>query len=160
MISKSILIQYSNLQEEVKEIREKIEKLERMIQQDKKRMGEIEAGEVVKDKVYGGPGGNQGYVIEGVPVKEYERRRTDLLSKRFLIEKQMAILEDREHNLLEKTNEIEIFLSTVKDSRMRRIINLRFVEGLSWNKVADRIGGGNTEDSVRMSFNRFMENKK
>ena len=35
--------------------------------------------------------------------------------------------------------------------------DLRIVDNLSWNKVADRIGGGNTEDSVRMSFNRFME---
>ena len=40
---------------------------------------------------------------------------------------------------------------------MRRIISLRVVDGLSWNKVADYIGGGNTEGSVKMAFQRFME---
>ena len=59
--------------------------------------------------------------------------------------------------MLGKTNDVEQFLTTITDSRMRRIINLRFIDGLSWNNVADKIGGGNTEDSIRMAFNRFME---
>ena len=52
----------------------------------------------------------------------------------------------------------EEFIASVQDSRIRRIINLRFIEKLSWNKVADRIGGGNTEDSVRKAFDRYMAN--
>lgn len=36
-------------------------------------------------------------------------------------------------------------------------MTFRFIENLSWNKVADRIGGGNSEDGVRMSFERFMK---
>jgi hypothetical protein len=58
--------------------------------------------------------------------------------------------------LLETLNDVEEFISRIKDSHMRRIVNLRVVEGLSWQKVADRIGG-NTEDSVRKAFDRFME---
>jgi len=42
---------------------------------------------------------------------------------------------------------------------MRRIVTMRVVDSLSWNKVADKMGGYNTEDSVRMAFNRFMEEK-
>ena len=59
--------------------------------------------------------------------------------------------------LLETLNQVEEFIASVTDSRMRRIITLRFIENLSWNKVADRIGGGNSEDGVRMSFERFMK---
>ena len=59
--------------------------------------------------------------------------------------------------LAETINQIEEFIAGLKDSRMRRIINLRFIQNLSWNKVADKIGGGNTEDSVKKMFYRFME---
>lgn len=48
------------------------------------------------------------------------------------------------------------YISTVEDSLMRQILTLRYVEGLTWNQVAQRIGGGNTEDSVRKAHNRFL----
>lgn len=157
MVSKEILIQYSDLQEEIKEIRKKIEKLEERIPKIENRINEIEKGEIVKDKVRGGFGGLQSYNIEGVPLKEYSDRKTDLLSKKLLLNSRKSTLELLEFDLLQKTNEVEEFIASVNDSRMRRIINMRFIENLSWNKVADLIGGGNTEDSIRMAFNRFME---
>jgi len=157
MEAKEILSQYSDLQEEVKEVRKKIEKLEMRIPQIEKRINEIEKGETVKDKVSGGLGGIQHFEIEGVPAKEYKERKTDLLSKKLLLNSRKSTLELLEFDLLQKTNEVEEFIASVDDSRMRRIINLRFIENLSWNKVADCIGGGNTEDSVRMAFNRFLE---
>lgn len=157
MVSKNILSQYSDLQEEIKETREKIEKLERTIEQVKKRITEIESGEIVKDKVYGGAGGVQGYVIEGVPVREYERRKTDFFSKKLLLNQRKSTLEILEFDLLQKTNEVEEFIASIDDSRMRRIINLRFIENLSWQQVANRIGGGNTESGIKSSFHRFME---
>ena len=158
MVSKEILIQYSDLQEEIKEIRKKIENLEGCIPKIEQRINEIEKGETVKDKVYGGAGGIQGYNIEGVPLKEYSERKTDLLSKKLLLNSRKSTLELLEFDLLQKTNEVEEFIASVDDSRMRRIINLRFIENLSWNKVADHIGGNNTEDSVKKAFYRFIEN--
>ena len=59
--------------------------------------------------------------------------------------------------LLETLNQVEEFIASIKDSHIRRIISLRIVDNLSWNKVADHIGGGNTEGSVKMAFQRFME---
>lgn len=160
MVSKSILIQYSDLQEEIKETREKIEKLEQQAKKIERRLKDIEANnETVKDKVYGGFGGNQGFVIEGLPLREYDKKKTELLTKKLLINQRRSTLEILEFDLLEKTNEVEEFIASLNDSRMRRIINLRFIEKLSWNKVADRIGGGNTEGSVKMAFQRFMEVK-
>lgn len=159
MVSKDVLIQYSDLQEEVKETREKIEKLKCTIEKIEAQLSRIESGEVVRDKVYGGAGGIQGFVIEGVPVKEYDRKKSDLLLKKLTLNQRKSTLEILEFDLLEMTNEVEEFIAGVNDSRMRRIINLRFIERLSWNQVADRIGGGNTEGSVKMAFQRFMENK-
>lgn len=158
MVSKEILIQYADLQQECKEIRKKIERLEDEIPKIEKRISDIENGEMVKDKVRGGEGGMQNFNIEGVPTAEYERKRTALFSKKLLLGNRKSALELLEFELLQKTNEVEEFIASVDDSRMRRIINLRFIEKLSWNKVADNIGGGNTEDSVRMMFNRFMGN--
>ena len=70
-----------------------------------------------------------------------------------------ATLASLEMELLETLNEVEEFIKSVDDSRMRRIITLRFNDNLSWFKVAERLGGKSTADSVRMEFNRFMEKK-
>ena len=143
MISKEILIQYSDLQEEVKEVRERIDKTE-------KQIAKIEDDGNVIDSVCGGNGGIQHFKIEGFPYPEYSRKKTLLYARK-------ATLSELEMELLETLNEVETFIASVKDSHMRRIISLRVVDGLSWNKVADCIGGGNTEGSVKMAFQRFME---
>lgn len=145
MVTKEVLIQYIDLQQEVKEIREKIEKLENQIEK-------IEQEGNVTDKVRGGEGGLQTFRIEGFPYPEYSRKRTLLFARK-------ATLSKLEMELLKTLNDVEVFISNIKDSHIRRIINFRVVEGLSWNKVAIKIGGGNTEGSVKMAFQRFMEQK-
>lgn len=142
MVSKDILSQYSDIQEEIKEVRKKIEKLETDIQK-------IESGETVIDTVSGGNGGAQHFKIEGVPYPEYGRKKTLLYARK-------ATLQLLEDDLLEKTNEVEQFIASVDDSRMRRIINLRFLENKTWIQIA-RIIGGNSESSVKMAFQRFIE---
>ena len=144
MISKEILIQYSDLQEEVKEVRERIDKTE-------KQIAKLEADGNVVDSVSGGNGGTQHFKIEGFPYPEYSRKKTLLYARK-------ATLASLEMELMETLNKVEEFIASVDDSRMRRIITLRFIDNLSWNKVADRIGGNNTEDSVKKAFYRFMEN--
>ena len=142
-ISKEVLIQYSDLQKECKEVREKIEKLERQI-------AKIEADGEVVDKVRGGLGGLQSFKIEGFPYPEYSRKKTLLYARK-------ATLSELEMELLETLNDVEKFIASISDSHIRRIVNLRVVDGLSWNEVARKIGG-NTEDSVKKAFYRFMEN--
>ena len=143
MVSKEILIQYSDLQQECKEVREKIEKLERQI-------AKIEADGAVVDKVRGGLGGLQSFKIEGFPYPEYSRKKTLLYARK-------ATLSELEMELLETLNEVEEFIASISDSHIRRIVNLRVIDGLPWNEVARKIGG-NTEDSVKKAFYRFMEN--
>lgn len=158
MVSKSVLKQYIDLKAEADEIKEKISKLEKQIGDIEKRIKEIEEkSETVKDKVMGGLGGIQGFKIEGIPMREYEKKKSDLMVKKLLLNQRKSTLEILEYQIIQQTNDVEEFIASINDSRMRRIVNLRFIQNLSWNKVADRIGGGNTEDGIRMSFDRFMQ---
>lgn len=157
MVTRQMLTQYSDTRKEVKEIQERIEKLENRIPKLEKRISEIEDGETVKDKVYGGNGGIQGFVVEGVPLREYTDKKTELKIKRMLLSERKEMLGILELELLRQTNEIQRFINSIKDSHVRRIITLRVVDELSWNEVADRMGGMNTEDSVRKAFERFVK---
>lgn len=143
MVTKEILIQYSDLQEEIKEVRQRIEQTEKQIER-------IEVEKTVCDKVMGGEGGLQSFKIEGFPYPEYSRKKTLLCSRK-------ATLTSLELELLETLNKVEEFIASIKDSRMRRIINLRFIENLSWQQVANRIGGNNTENGIKSAFHRFIE---
>ena len=156
-ITKHILDQYSDLRKEIEEVQEKICRLDTEIHRLEKRIHEIENGEKVKDKVRGGDGGNQSFNIEGVPIKEYEQKKTALYSKKLLLIQRKTTLELLELEIEKKQNDVEEYIASIDDSRMRRIVNMRFIENLSWNQVADRIGGGNTEGSVKMAFQRFMK---
>ena len=148
MVNKDILNQYLDLREEVP--KKEVVKLNLEIEKLEKYIEKIEQEGTVIDSVSGGNGGNQHFKIEGIPLPEYRHKKTLLYSRK-------TTLEILENELLEKTNEVEEFIANIKDSRIRRIINLRFLENQSWNKVADQIGGNNTEDSVRKAFDRFMK---
>ncbi len=145
MISKEILIQYSDLQEEVKEVRERIERTE-------KQIAKIEDEGNVIDTVSGGNGGIQHFKIEGFPYPEYSRKKTLLYARK-------VTLASLELELLKTLNQVEEFIAGLEDSRMRRIITLRFIDNLSWYKVSERLGEKATADSVRMEFSRFIEKK-
>lgn len=145
MVSKEILFQYADLQQEIAELSERKDRLE-------KQMKHILDGGTVTDMVTGGFGGNQHFKIEGFPIVDYERVKKAL-------GKNIQLIEGRYTELTELQGEVEEYIKSVEDSRMRRIIQMRFVDKLSWFKVADRIGGMATADSVRMEFNRFIEKK-
>ncbi len=142
-IEKEVLIQCADIRKEIEEVRQRISKLETQIARIKKEG-------TVTDKVSGGSG-RQHFTIEGFPHPEYNRKKTILYMRKQRLEK-------LETTLLEKLSQAEEFIEGITDSRMRRIVSLRCVENLSWREIASRIGG-NTEDSVRMAFNRFIEEK-
>jgi hypothetical protein len=155
----NVLSQYADLVKEQKDLAERIASTQRNIENIERRLQKIEAGEVVKDKVYGGEGGIQGFVIEGVPTAEYETLKTSLLRKKLLLEKQIDIQREQEEVVLLALTEVEEFITRIEDSHIRRIVRFRVVDGLTWKQVAHRMGGGNTEDGVRITFSRFVGEK-
>lgn len=145
MISKSILKQYIDLQEEIKETKERIEKTEKQIRK-------IESEGAVVDSVTGGMGGIQHYKIEGFPYPEYGKLKERLYTRK-------ATLQSLENELIEKIDEVEQFIRGIEDSRMRRIISFRFIDGMTWEQVGINMGGGNNADNIKKAFYRFMEEK-
>lgn len=67
-----------------------------------------------------------------------------------------SYLRSCEIGICAKTVEVEEYLESIDDSFMRRLIRFRVVDGLKWEEVAIKMGGGNSEDSVRKAFNRFI----
>ena len=63
-------------------------------------------------------------------------------------------------NLEKLSNEIECYIEAIPDSRMRQIFTYKYLEGLSWQQVANKLNklkGNYTSDSVRMAAKRFFE---
>lgn len=147
-MTKEILIQYADVHQEVKDLRKRIEETE-------KRLLALKRGGTVIDSVRGTRrDGTIGSIrIEGFPMAEYSKREDSL--KRYI-----QLLTEKETDLLDLLTQSEEFIETIPDSHLRMIIRYRVVDDLTWRQVAQRIGGGNTEDGVRMAFNRYFEEKE
>lgn len=56
--------------------------------------------------------------------------------------------------------EVSVFVHGIEDNIIRRAFIMRYMEGSSppkWDKIAMKIGGGNTADSIRMTVSRYIE---
>ena len=140
---KDLIKQYNDLVKEKQEIQAAIDKIQR-------ELDKMEAeGYTEKDSVTGGNGGKQHFVVEGFPYPEYSRKRTLLLVRQ---QQQMDVKEkiDTQINLIEQC------IKGINNSRMRRLITLRYIDGLSWIQVARRMGKNHTADSCRMAVERFL----
>ena len=67
-----------------------------------------------------------------------------------------AIIAAKQQQCLYERNRLERYIADVPDSLIRQILTLRFVDGKNWAQVAMTIGGGNTEDGVRMACYRYL----
>lgn len=52
------------------------------------------------------------------------------------------------------------YISDICDSQLRTIFLMRFLKGYTWTKIANEIGGGNTENSVKKAVYRYLSSKK
>lgn len=156
MITREDLVQYNDMVEYINDLKKKTERYKATIISLEDKIRTIEEGETVKDSVRGGDGGIQTFRIEGFPSKEYREKKNRLLLTKINLENANAIIEDEQHKLSEKISEIEAYIATIDDNKIKRIISMR-MEGYNWNQIADKVGRNATEDSVRMLFNRFVE---
>ena len=145
MVNKEILIQYSDLQQEIKYLSKRIDKLknERIKYEAKKKH------DIVRASSHEYP-----YVEHSVHIEGMTNINEMMLNS--TINQEIQKLELRYENLLQATNDVLDFIESVSDSHMRLIITYRIIENYSWGQVADAMGGGNTEDSVKKAFYRFM----
>jgi hypothetical protein len=66
-------------------------------------------------------------------------------------------LEELVRSYEKEEDEITGWIDAIEDLQVNLIFSLRFKERMSWNEVADNVGGNNTENSVRMMVNRYLE---
>ena len=69
-----------------------------------------------------------------------------------------GLLERRKANAEKIKLNVEEWMLTIP-ARMQRIIRWKFVEELTWEEVAVKMGRKATGDSVRLEFQRFMAEK-
>ena len=65
--------------------------------------------------------------------------------------------EERIEEYKTEKRRIENYINSIDDLHMRYILSLRFIDQMSWRKIARKLGGGNTEDSVKKCCYRFLE---
>ena len=140
-VDKQILYQYIDACELVRET-------EREIEQIRRRRREI-----VTDKVRGSsydfPFGQISYTVRGIP---YDAQDQEMLDRK------ERILEERKAAAEAIKLQVEEWMVTVPP-RMQRIIRYKVFEGMTWKKVAQRMGRKNTENGLKKEFERFMRAK-
>ena len=148
-MEKRALAQYAEL------VRER-EDIQRRLRRTEARLKKIEEGGcLVADSVTCGKRGKKPLgtrVICGIPFPELKE-----LKRRLAIQK--AQLERAEAKVTEGVKAAEEFIQGVTDSRMRRLLRYRYLDGLGWTEVAIRMGGRHTADSSRMAVERFLAKK-
>lgn len=122
-ISKDIIKQYNDLKSEITELERQKADVENKIEKL------LDEG-TVKDKVYGGDGGIQGFVVEGFPQMEYDRRRK-------LLRQKYDRLQSRQTDLMELEEKIEICIDEIDSSRDRQILKQIFLKGMTQEEVAN-----------------------
>ena len=70
-----------------------------------------------------------------------------------------SLLEINNRRYWRLKSDIENFISSIEDSRMRLIIRLRYVNNLHWQEIAFEIGS-HDESVPRKLHNRFFRKKK
>lgn len=141
------LAQYKSLKKEIPDLQKRIEK-------DKELLDALRS-EQVTDSVTCGRKGKKPLrtvKITGTPYSDIDKRI-------IIIEGRIKSMENHITKLFELETAIEEYLQNVSDSLTRMAIRYRYIDQLSYTKVAMKLGGRNTADSVRMMLNRYFEIK-
>ena len=148
-MDKEVLMQYCELQEEIKDLRKRIRKLDKFLENPR----------IVADTVRGTrKDGTIGPIkIQGIPLPEYGKK--ELLRERY-----KELLERKETELLELTCQAEEYIESIEKADIRIMFMLYYLDGYPWVKVAETMNQmfpkkkvSYTEDSCRMRNNRFFE---
>ncbi len=149
-MDKTILVQYCDMKEEIKDLRKRIQKLDRF----------LEYPPIVSDIVRGTRrDGTIGTIkITGIPDPAYTRKQK-------IREKYQQLLERKEAELLELTCQVEEYIQSIPKSELRIMFRLYYIDGLTWVQVAHRMNGmfpkrriKYTEDNCWRRNQRFFEN--
>lgn len=136
---KELLKQYSDLQKEIKELEQRIERVK-----NKK-------AQVVTDSVKGSskyfPYVERSFVITGLEEDKKEQQ----------LEKLNNVLKKRKTKCEELKLQIEEFINTIPDSRTRRVFSLRYIDGLNWLQIARKIERYDESYPRKVIHDKYLE---
>lgn len=151
-MEKSILIEYCDVKEEIKDLRKRIADDRRELD----RLNNL----IVTDSVSCGKKGNKPLRT----VKIQGRPNMYIVRKQNALEKKLARLTQLEIDLLELQNKAEEYIESIDKSELRIMFRLYYIDDLTWVQVAHRMNQmfprkkvKYTEDSCRMRNKRFFE---
>ena len=131
-------------------IKQKEEQIKKAEEQKKKLQNSLTDVKAVKKKLEQEKSNLKNYV------QELDAQLAEIQDN---IVKLNAQLTEKEEELLEMINQVDDYINSIKDSRIRRIMRYRYIDDLNWVQVARRIGKKATADSCRMAHDRFLEQK-
>ena len=126
-MDKTILSEYADMKEEIKDLR-------RRIAEDKKKIDQLKQT-VVSDSVSCGKKGKKPIrtvKIKGFPHMEINRRIS-------LLKRRQAKLQMLETDLIEKQLQVEEYIQTIQKSELRTMFRLYYIDNLTWYQVALRM---------------------
>ena len=68
-----------------------------------------------------------------------------------------TLIREKINNLNKLKLQIDKFIMSIDDIQIRMIVQLRCVRLMTWNEIANKVGGRNTEYTVKKRYYRFLE---
>lgn len=148
-MDKEILVQYCDMKVEIKDLRQRISKLDRF----------LENPPVVSDTVRGTrKDGTIGPIkITGIPDPMYRRKKNAR-------ERYKKLLELKEAELLELTAQAEEYIDSIPKAELRIMMRMFCIDGLSYVAIAKNMNNTfprrrikYTDENIRKRIQRFFE---
>lgn len=143
-MTKNDLQQLIPIKKEIESLERQIDRVEMSVEHD-----------VVTDSVVGSspsfPYTQHSVKITGVDIKGYDKK-VKMLRARLL---------KRKEELINQQYEMNKYIESIEDSEIRTILTLRYIEGLSWQQIADKLGvcgDGSTERKKHDRYLKFSRN--
>lgn len=151
-MDKSVLIEYADMKEEIKDLR-------RRIDAGKRELDKLNSM-IVSDSVTCGKKGKKPLRT----VKIHGQPRAAILRKKTAVAKNVKRMELLEAELLDLQGQVEEYIESIEKSELRIMFRLYYIDNLRWFQVAMKMNQlfpkrkiKYTEDSCRMRHNRFLE---
>lgn len=149
-MEKSVLEQYLELKEEVRDLHDRIDR-------DERRLAKIEKEGLVSDTV---KGTRKDGTIGSIKITGYPLPEVDLVKR--MIKKRVMKLHIVEEELQEAIEKVDEFIESIPKSDLRMMFRFYYLDDMTWAAVAINMNyrfpkRKYTEDSCRKRHDRYLE---
>lgn len=155
------LSQLYYLNREIESDKQRLENLDTEIQVDEARLIDLKtAAENISSPNYDGMPKSPRYgnktesdIVRICALEDEIKRKVNL---KYKIKANMQI---KQFSSIVERDKLECYIADLPDSLLRLIFTYRFIDGLTWNEVSEKIGARTTEDGVKKMCYRYLNNK-